>query len=430
MDITLHITAGPGKGKVFSFCGHDTFLVGRSKLCTFRLPSQDKFCSRIHFLVEINPPLCQVVDMGSNNGTFVNDQKVMTAELKDGDKIRAGRTILRVLVQEDEPDSALPADAAPSEVLSSTVTAPACNAEVMQQTIFTSPDPGQKQVGELPRVPGYQLLRKLGQGGMGIVYLALRSEDGLPVAIKMLVPAVTGSRNQIERFLREAEILRKLRHPHIVSLREIGQVSAELYFVMDYVPGCDARELVKERGPLPVPSAVALTCQLLDALECAHGHQFVHRDVKPSNLLVSEEGGRPVVRLADFGLARVYQASTLSGLTLLGEIGGSAGYMAPEQITRFREVLPSGDQYGAAATLYHLLTGQAPYDLPRQTSQRFMMILNQDPIHITERRSDLPASLVQIIHRALAREPKDRFADVAAFREMLEPYRDAEAAGI
>ncbi len=419
MDITLTITAGPGKGKRFSFSAHDTFIVGRSKHCHFRL-QQDRFCSRVHFLVEINPPLCRVVDMGSNNGTFVNEQKITTAELKDGDKIRAGKSILRVLMHGDESDSNFAAAASASAPVDDTVTA----TELQLAGVEKPP------TADLPPVPGYQLIRKLGQGGMGVVFQALRRTDALPVAIKMLVPAVNGSRTQIERFVRETEILRQLQHPNIVALREIGEVRDELFFVMDYVPGCDARQLVKERGPLPVPLAVDLTCQLLEALECAHAHGFVHRDVKPSNLLVSDEGGRQVGRLADFGLARVYQASTLSGLTLFGDIGGSAGYMAPEQITRFREVLPPGDQYAAAATLYHLLTGKPPYDLPRNHPQQFMMILNQDPIPITQRRSDLPASLVQSIHRALAQAPEARFPDVAAFRKVLEPHLAATKVGV
>ncbi len=399
MDVTLTIAAGPGKGKVFSFREHETFLVGRSKHCHFQLPPGDRYCSRIHFLVELNPPLCRLVDMGSNNGTFVNEQRVTSAELKHGDKIRAGRSLLWVQVRADEP-AAAPED--PS-------------------TRLYVPANGEERAGELPRVPGYQTIRRLGQGGMGVVYQAVRVADGQAVVIKMILPAVRGSWNKIERFLREAEILRQLHHPHVVSFLEMGQVGEELYFVMDYVPGCDAGQLVRQQGPLAVPRAVALACQLLEALEYAHGQKFVHRDVKPSNLLLREEGGWQQCSLADFGLARIYHASTLSGLTLTGDVGGSMGYAAPEQLVNFREALPPADQYGAAATLYYLLTGRPPYDLPTQIYEQFKMLLHQDPVPIEKRRPDLPAPLVQIIHRALARLPEKRFAGVAEFRRALLP---------
>src|SRR5207245_4495262 len=119
---------------------------------------------------------------------------------------------------------------------------------------------------------------------------------------------------------------------------------------MDYVEGTDAFELVKTQGPMAPERAVRLMGQLLQALEYAHGRGFVHRDIKPANLLITVEEGFEVLKLADFGLARVYQASQLSGLTMTGEIGGTAAFMPPEQLTNYREAKPPADQYAAAAT--------------------------------------------------------------------------------
>jgi eukaryotic-like serine/threonine-protein kinase len=161
---------------------------------------------------------------------------------------------------------------------------------------------------------------------------------------------------------------------------------------------------------------------LLEALESAHAKGFVHRDIKPSNLLIRTDGPADFVYLSDFGLARTYQASKLSGLTMTGAIGGTTAFMAPEQITAFRESKPAVDQYAAAASLYFLLTKQYVYEMPKELSKQLLMILQDDPVPITQHRADLPAALVAAIHRALAREPADRFPDVAAFRQALLPF--------
>jgi serine/threonine-protein kinase len=464
MRIILTVTAGPHKGRVFTFAGHDTFIVGRSKRAHFRLPLKDKYFSRVHFLVEVNPPQCRIMDMGSRNGTYVNGERVRTADLKDKDRIKAGQTLLRISFEQGESMSAEPGDPVviaptlppiqappvtepgrghadePQQQLEQTTEAcRICASRISPITRASSRDPVatdplglcpacQREILKQPQpIPGYQVVRELGHGGMGVVYLAIRAADGRLVALKAIMPAVAGSKVQVERFLREASILRALDHPHIVAFYEMGEASGQLYFVMDYVRGVDAGQLLKTHGPLPIKRAVGLVCQLLEALDYAHGKGFVHRDVKPSNMLVTtaapiREGGTAegdVVKLSDFGLARIYQASMLSGLTMIGDVGGSAAFMAPEQITNFRDVKPSVDQYSAGATLYNLLTEKLIYDFPRQIELQFLKILQESPVPIRSRRADIPAKLADVIHRTLAREPGERFPDLTALRRAL-----------
>ncbi len=488
MRITLTVIAGPHQGQVYSFSGHDTFLVGRSRRAHFRLPEKDRYFSRIHFLVEVNPPCCRLMDMGSRNGTYVNGQKVEMADLKDSDQIRAGRTILQVKVEADNgvpsalpappplpapatqgigpppslgmsiPGITLPPSAPvvtipPGGILPPVLVEPeplpipeeanvpsarsrspvgrcrVCEAILPPATVSNS-SPLQSICFECQHqirsqeqfVEGYHLVRSLGQGAMGIVYLALRKLDARLVALKTIIPAVAGSATQVERFLREVEILRSLNHPNIVAFRETGESNGRLFFAMDFIKGADAHRLVRTQGPMQIPRAIRLAGQLLDALAYAHDRGFVHRDIKPSNMLVTEIDGLEMVKLADFGLARVYQASQLSGLTVTGDFGGTVAFMAPEQITEYREARPPVDQYAAAATLYNLLTGQYVYDLPSDLAKQLYLVLHESHVPIRSRRSDIPRALGEVIHRALSRDPLDRFPDVRAFQAALLPF--------
>jgi eukaryotic-like serine/threonine-protein kinase len=437
MRITLTVTAGPHKGKAFSFAGHDTFLVGRSKRAHFQLATDDRFFSRIHFLVEANPPQCRILDMDSRNHTYVNQQRVAHADLKNGDQIQAGHTLIRVSLDEMQfatpteifiPDPVQPAghrDALPPTSPPDRFVCLICGERRDASAPLTGGVPPpcdecRRQMAELTQfIPGLQLVRELGSGAMGVVFLAMREVDGLPVAVKTIKPAVAGTARQIQRFLREAEILRALRHPSIVAFSEIGDAAGELYFAMDYVPGRNAGQIVKEEGPMEVSRAVRLMSPVLDALAFAHSEGFVHRDLKPANILVTGEGSTETAKLADFGLARLYHSSHLSGLTLTGEVGGTIAYMAPEQIINFREVKPAADQYSAAATLYNLLTGFSVFDFPENKQGAFLMILHDDPVPIRKRRPELPPDLADVIHRALEKEPGDRFADAKAMRKAL-----------
>jgi serine/threonine-protein kinase len=396
MQVIMRVMAGPHQNKEFTFTGHDTFLVGRSMHAHFRLDRSDRYFSRFHFLIETNPPRCHITDLGSRNGTHVNGRRIRSLELKPGDEIRAGHTILRVDIragQEDEPATV------------STVVA----------------EEGSSRKTDLV-IPGYQILRQVGRGGMGVVNLAVRESDGARVALKTIKPASVPSRAQVERFLREASILRQLDHPHIVAFREMGEAAGTLYFTMDFVVGSDTRRLLKERGPFPVRDAVRIISQLLSALEYAHALGFVHRDIKPGNILLTQEQAGKAVRLADFGLARVYHASKFSGLTLTGQIGGTLAFMPPEQIHHFRDAKPPADQYSAAATLYNLLTGKYIFDSQRFSLHPVAMILEGETVPIQRRLPKIAPALAEAIHRALARDPARRFPSVLEFREALLPF--------
>jgi serine/threonine-protein kinase len=279
----------------------------------------------------------------------------------------------------------------------------------------------------IPTVPGYTIEEKRGAGAMGVVYRARRETDGRPVALKTIRPACAPRPADLARFQREIAILQKLEHPHIVRYLESGAAGGLLFLAMDYVEGPSAAERVKQSDPLAPDVVVALGCQLLDALAFAHEKGYVHRDVKPDNLLLRPAAATAAAAeaveliLADFGLARAYQESSLSGLTQSGVGGGTAAFMPPEQVTDFRSARPAADLYGSAATLYYLLTRQQIYEPARSTFELMQRILDLEPLPLRSPTAGprLPERLGAVLRRALARHPSQRYPDARAMRQEL-----------
>lgn len=408
--ISLVVVAGPHEGKEFVFSDHDTFMVGRSDRAHFSLPG-DHYFSRWHFLVEVNPPQCQLLDMNSHNGTFVNSRRVERCDLGDGDEIQAGTTRFKVKIEGSSTETGAGPGVSTRTLPPSTLSLP-----------WMPNEKPTKETQPLPDIPGYRLLEELGRGGMGIVFRAERRSDGAAVAVKTILPKVHPQPESLKRFLREVKILESLRHRHIVAFRDSGEADGLLYFAMDFVPGTDAAKLVQAEGPLPVPRALRLALQAFDALAYAHDLGYVHRDIKPGNILVTGIGADEEIRVADFGLARSYQASPMSGLTMSGVAAGTPQFMPPEQILDFRSVTPAADQYALAATLYFLLAGKPHFEKASSQQDMFRRILQEEPIPLRQHRSDLPEGLAERIHRAMSRKTEDRFPSVRAFAEALRPF--------
>ena len=423
MKIVLTVVEGPYAGQTFSFDKHDHFFVGRAKFAHFRLPEKDPHFSRMHFMIEANPPACRLLDLGSTNGTCVNNETVHSMDLHDGDRIEAGNTVFLVSIRhnevEDKNEQRSPT-ANNAEVLhkgAEKKVSDRINTKPTGQPVLRATDPASS--GWQPC--GYEIREILGRGSMGIVYRAIRIADEREFAMKVIQPKIVGSNSDIKRFLREVKILSQLEHPAIVRLIETGDADGLLYFSMELIKGADAqRHVEKQLKPLSIQKAVGITYRVLEGLEHAHRSGFVHRDVKPSNILLARQGDQVLVKLTDFSLARAYQESILSGLSLTGDICGTPHYMAPEQIIDCRKVKPASDQFSTAATLYWLLTKKPTHDFAGGLSNAIYQILNVEPIPITNRRSDIPPALASAIHRAMEKDPADRFPSVAKFRSALK----------
>jgi serine/threonine-protein kinase len=442
MRVVFTVVAGPQRGQTFAFTGHATFLVGRSRRAHFRLPAEDNYVSRLHFLVEINPPECRLADLGTKNGTVVNGRKVAEADLKDGDLIALGQTALRVAIAGAAPAAealpeltplpgqipeVLPAPRAPGRGAAAAASCPACGAAVPagaegQPLPFLCPACRALAARHPQPVGGYAVLRELGRGMLGTLYLAVRPADRRAVALRVVRPASAGALGQAGQFLRAVRRFAGLDHPHVVALRDLGESAGLLYFAYDYVRGADLAHLLGSRGgALAAGAAAALACQVLQGLGHAHARGLVHGALRPGNVLVTPAG---VVRLAEFGLARTYQASPLGGLSLRAGLGNAAGFVAPEQLTHIGSAEPPADQYAAAALLYYLLTGRLVYDLPPQPHRQLVLLLQKQPVPVEARRPDVPRPLAEVLHRALARDPQARFPDVETMRLALVPFAE------
>jgi hypothetical protein len=392
-------------------------LVGRMPTAHVILPSTDQQASQLHFHVELQSAQCRLTSH-SKHGTLVNGLLIRgQCDLRHGDLIRAGQSVFVVSVLR----RGVPAELEQSPTV---LRQPEDDSAGPTEAVSLTPEPPLPAPTPLPPVqlPGYRLLRQLGEGGMGRVWLA-EDRTGQSVACKVIRPELALNEEMCARFRRETNYLRDLSHRHIVGFRDAGEFRGMLYLVMDYVAGYNLAELLKQQGPFAPGRAVRLTCQVLEALREAHNNGVVHRDVKPSNVLVQAGPGGEEARLADFGMAKAYQAADLQALTLTGVTGGTLLYAAPEMVTDFRGAGPLADQYGAAATLYHLLTRRPLHDSGNAV-ELLDCIRTRDPVPLGRRRPGLPVPLTDVIHRALNRDPRRRFPTVRDLQEALLPYAD------
>jgi Protein kinase domain len=265
-------------------------------------------------------------------------------------------------------------------------------------------------------VAGYRVESRIGAGGMAMVLRARDEALGRAVALKILAPALAGNPEFRERFVREARAVAAVDHPHIIPVYAAGETSGILYLAMRFVVGGDLRSVVQREGPLPGERAVALLSPVASALDAAHAAGLVHRDVKPANILIeASPDRREHPYLSDFGLAKGGSAST--GLTGTGQFLGTPDYAAPEQISGGRTG-PQADQYALACVAYTIVTGALPF--ARDEAMAVLWAhMHDHPPRVTDLRPDLPAAVDQVVARALAKAPGERFASCGAFVDAL-----------
>jgi serine/threonine-protein kinase len=264
------------------------------------------------------------------------------------------------------------------------------------------------------QIAAYRIEGEIGRGGMAVVYRARDLRLDRTVALKLLAPELARNDTFRRRFTHESRVAAAIDHPHIVPVFEAGETDGVLYIAMRYVAGSDLRHLLDRQGPLPPATAVRIAAQVASALDAAHAHGLVHRDVKPGNILVSRgtDSDHPEhVYLTDFGLTK--KSLSLTGFTTVGQFVGTLDYVAPEQISG-RPVDARCDVYGFACVLYETLAGHPPF---RRDDDMALLWAHQydEPPPLTAARPELARQVDAVFARALAKAPDDRHDSCLAF---------------
>ncbi|CAM5624715.1 Serine/threonine-protein kinase PknD [Streptomyces tanashiensis] len=405
-EVRLSVAVVGAQSMTFSYGERGTVIVGRAADCAIVASADQRQVSRHHCAFDIDPPTVRVRDLGSRNGTYVNGVRIdgpgsRAHDLADGDEIRVGTLLLRVSSVDD--GSPAPADGDADE-----------------------------------QIDGYTIVREIGRGAQGIVYLARQQDSGESLALKVLRPEVAIHPEAVNGFLREIKNTRVLQHPNLVRFRDAGSTGTLLYFACEYCEGGNLAQRVIEQGGTLTPAvAIALIRQVLDGLAYAHSaplpavrlsdgttapaRGLVHRDIKPQNVLLSGAGPTPVVKIADFGLAKAFEHAGLSDYTRSGAVGGSVAFMPRAQMVNYKYATPAVDVWASAACLYWALTRSTPRDFPEGTDP-LRVVLREPAVPIRKRNAALPTGLAALVDDILAVEdPREGVTPSAQeFRRALE----------
>jgi len=462
--VILTITSGACKGERFEFSQRETILVGRAHDCDINLPDDDILVSRRHFSLDVDPPRAALRDLGSRNGTYVNGVKyggrqedalpdqgaqyetVMVA-LKHNDLIRIGETTLRIEIEQPAVCAScrknIPADEqASSRQPDGSYLCLRCLAEVPWVTGLYPPEVGPDALAKLmglleqrrktsdhqaPEIPGYETLKLLGEGGMGRVYLLRETNTGYLVELRTLHPKLALIAGIKTRLDAEIEIMKALQHPNLVALCGEGVVDEMPYILVEYCELGSVDQLArKHAGVLSLAEASGIVLQTLSGLAYMHQHAYVHRDVKPQNIVLTGSDGDPVAKLSNYSLAK--KIDTIIEDTVDGEFMGTVLFMSRDQVVKFNYCGPAADVWAMGATFYNLLTGKYPRDFV-PNKDPILQVMQNPVVPVRRRDPSIPIPIAHVIDTALSEDPEQFYPDATAMLVSLERALGESAAG-
>ncbi|MFA5794260.1 MAG: FHA domain-containing serine/threonine-protein kinase [Candidatus Brocadiia bacterium] len=358
----LVIEKGPNKGETFTLTSQfKSVIIGRESSAHLKL--SDTMTSRLHFKVESRTDGYYVIDTGSMNGTFVNGKRVEEKILKIGDMVQVGETLISFIGDKlDRVDD---------------------------------------REGEI--IGGYKIIERVGRGGMGTVYKATQISLNRIVALKLLSEEMVKDKNFINLFVDEARSAAQLNHPNIVQVYDVGRTANEVYyFSMEYLPGGSVQEILSKEKKLSPVKAAKIALDAAKGLEYAEKKGIVHRDIKPDNLMVAEDGN---IKIGDLGLAKSLR--TPSRNELEGSVMGTPHYLAPEQ-AQGKPVDHRADIYALGSTYYRMLAGVTPYT-GSSVKEIIIKKLRENPVPLKQISPSTPDEVVAIVEKMMQREAADRY---------------------
>jgi pSer/pThr/pTyr-binding forkhead associated (FHA) protein/tRNA A-37 threonylcarbamoyl transferase component Bud32 len=404
----LLVTDGMAKGRRLTL--GDEFVIGRAVSGEGRLGDDPQLSRRHARVARDSDGRLTIEDLGSANGTFVNGAQVRERQvLEVGDSVRVGRTTLELVTA--APESPLPAaepSPAPVAPPSPAPAAPPSPAPEPSPRPAADPSPPPAEPAAPPEAlplgtvfAGCRVEQVIGHGDMGIVYRAEELALQRRVALKLIRPEHSEEARFRERFRRESKVAASIDHPNVIPILEAGEENGVLFITMRLVEGTDLRALIASEGRIDPLRAARIVSQVGAALDAAHARGLVHRDIKPPNVLL---GRADHVYLSDFGLAK--RADEVGGLTRQGSIVARAEYVAPEQIVEDRADALS-DVYALGCVLFEALTGETPY--ADSNDPAMLAHVSEPPPSPVEKQPDLPRQFDDVVHRAMAKEPSERY---------------------
>ncbi len=456
MSVTLTVTKGSLLGKKYVYDEKTRLFIGRQGDCGIIMP--ESTVSRYHCVLEITPPEVKLQDFGSLNGTFINDEKIGQREadnaveekdivhteyrLSDGDTLGLGRgceLTLRITEStQDEQHSKTERtqkkcidcgkDFYPGS--DDNALCPECFDRYAKQMdnelrgLIGSVKTEKQEHREIKASPiaGFEMVSRLGTGGMGEVWRVRELSSGKLYALKMISPQVKTSDTMKEQFLREAEIAVSLNHKNVVATHKTGSADGCFYILMDLYEGGSVDSFMgRMGGKLSLVTSTYIILQVLSGLDYVHKLSVVHRDIKPGNIFLSDNSGTPTAQIADFGMTKAFDTAGLSRITKTGTYRGTSMFMSRAQATNFKYAKPEVDIWAAAATYYNMLTGAFVKNFSHGRNPWYV-ITTQNPVPILERDDSIPPELAAVIDRALIEQP------TMAYHSALELRSDIVAA--
>jgi eukaryotic-like serine/threonine-protein kinase len=419
--VVLTITKGQLSGTQYIYEEREVCTIGRHRDCNVRLPSDADHAqvSRYHCLLDINPPLIRVRDLGSGNGTYVNGQRVgaqnktednksadsLERDLVDGDLLQIGYTAFEVKIEDTST---------PANMLSQSQFAPPENRQAADDLLALAAGDHPSLAG----IRGYTIVKLLGSGKCGAVYLAQNDLNEEMVALKVMLPQVAVNDRAVKMFIREMSNTQALRHPNVVRTIDYGEAKNIFYFTMECCHEGNVEDFIQRQGgKIPLNIAISITLQVLAGLEYTHnavlpavrladgsigeGQGLVHRDLKPANIFLNRSGDKTLAKIGDYGLAKAFELAGMSGQTLTGQKGvmGTPSFMSRQQLLNTKYVQPAVDVWAAAACLYMMLTGSPPREFGKRDP--LQVILQDGAVPILEREPNIPPALAAVIDQAL-----------------------------